>query len=270
MRSAALALLVVLALAGCDNEVPQASVSPIPSVTASPTTSATPVQVIEPADTIGSWIFTGGTTGDSPIDELGNFTITVADDQVSGGSVCGAFVSRRSDGALYPLEPVWEADASELCQPGPLAIISNLGALSPSRLDGETLELTDATTTLTFAAFEHPGPVASNWLLEKATDAKGKFSLTSTRPLDLRLDVRHHFLVFAGCSSGSGQWAGGLGGFTLDAPSTANASCDEKKLSKLDARYRRALAKINTATITNGKLILTGGAVTLKFVPAAG
>jgi hypothetical protein len=223
--------------------------------------------------TMGTWIFVSGTVAGDTIDELGNFTLTVATDRVTGGSICGVFVSQRTDGELYPLEPVWQPDATgdaSLCQPGPRAIISNFGQLSPVQLSDTTLVLADATTQLTFDRFATPEPVATNWVLSSARDAKGKLALSaSAKQLDLRVDVKHHYVLFDGCHAGSGQWAGGIGDFTLTAGSAAVADCSDKKVLKLQKRYVAALAQVTTAEIVDGVLELTGPKkVRLRFAAA--
>jgi heat shock protein HslJ len=228
--------------------------------------------VVEPTATLGTWLFSHGTTNGDKIDELGNFTITISATDVEGGSICGRFVSTRADGALYPLEPAWEPNATgetSLCQPGPRAILSNFGPLSPTRLDDMTLELADSTVSMTFTRIDTPSPIVSNWLLTSAKDAKGKLPLASSaQQLDLRLDYKHHYVFFSGCNNGSGQWTGGEGDLSLGTTSATLPSCTTK-LTKLDTRYRAALAKVTAATVENGVLTLKGPKkVTLRFVEA--
>jgi heat shock protein HslJ len=267
MRAFAVIALVVLALTGCDREAPRPATSSAPT----PTASAEGPQDVDPTATLGTWLFAHGTTDGDKIDELGNFTITVSATGVEGGSICGRFVSARPDGALYPLEPAWEPNATgetSLCQPGPRAILSNFGPLSPTRLDETTLELADSTVSMTFTRIDTPSPIVSNWLLASAKDAKGKLPLASSaQQLDLRLDFKHHYVFFSGCNTGSGQWSGGEGALTLGTTSATLPSCTTK-LTKLDKRYRAALAAITKASVTGGVLTLTGKKVKLTFAMA--
>lgn len=287
-RLLVLGVVLSLALTGCDIEMLQESDYPVASPSASPgefsTGGATAEpepdgsdQVIEPETTEGSWRFDSGTATVSgsteKIQELGDFTITIADGTVSGGSTCGRFVSDREDGAYYPTSPIWEPNTigeDSLCNPAPHSVIVNFGALSPIRLDGDELTLADDTTEMIFTRVDTPDPVVDNWLLISAKDKKGRFSLeVKGQSPDLRLDPQNFFVAQSPCSTASGQWDGGIGDFDLKSIGNTLSGCETTAAQKLENRYLAALRAISTAKIVGGSLVLTGTNVRLVFAAAA-
>ena len=287
-RVLALAAVVVLALSGCDiqslqeSDYPVASPSALPgefstgSATSEPETdpeTESDAQVVEPETTIGSWRFVSGTADGEKIRELGNFTITIGDGTVSGGSICGRFVSARDDGEYFPITARWEPNTigeKSLCSPGPNAIISNLGALSPTQVGNGELRLADDSTEMIFTSVETPEPIVNNWLLSVARDKKGRFSLDvdGQRP-SLRLDADKYFVAESPCIAGSGAWEGGVGEFSLKSIGSGDIACTGKAAQALERRYWASLRAITTARLVGDSLVLTGKNVRLVFTKAA-
>lgn len=169
---------------------------------------------------VGAWELR---EADPPIDvpPEARITLTVAEDgdrlQAGGTAACNSY-----GGVLQAAGGSWELEALSWTEMGcdeprmtaEAAYLDALQRIDAWARDGDTLRLTGAGVTLTFAELPEVEPSAltgTTWVLDgtisgSGDDAAVSSVATGVDPAELRLDEDGTFTLFSGCRDFAGEW----------------------------------------------------------------